>query len=128
MDTNRSSNSSQKTKHRDIWKRKKEERNLASDGPCRPSGKQMETQRKRKERQVLGACQKTKKALEHEGNRDTNCNWRTWNGLQRLGKVKGWIRWKLVDKLKSSKLQLKSARILRNVLETWGVLQSLRLQ
>ena len=34
-----------------------------------------ENQRKRKERQVLRPCQRTKKPLELEGNGDTNCKW-----------------------------------------------------
>ena len=32
-------------------------------------------QRKRKERQVLGPCSRTKKSVEYEGVGDTNCNW-----------------------------------------------------
>ena len=42
-----------------------------------------------KERQLLGPCQKTKKAVEHESNDDTNYNWRAWNGSQRLQKGTG---------------------------------------
>ena len=34
-----------------------------------------------KERQVLGTCQRTKKAMEHGGDGDTTCNWCTWNGF-----------------------------------------------
>ena len=29
-------------------------------------------------------CQKTKKAMEHEGDSDTTCNRRAWNSLQSL--------------------------------------------
>ena len=35
--------------------------------------------RKRKERQVLEPCQRTKKVVERVGDGDTNCNWSTWN-------------------------------------------------
>ena len=55
----------------------------------RPSGPQIKNQRKRKERQVLGPCERTKKALEHEDDGVTNCYWHTWNGSQRLGKGTG---------------------------------------
>ena len=70
-------------------KRKKKERKkeiLMSCGFCRLSGPQIENQRKRKERRELGHCQRTKKAVEHKGDGDTNCNWRAWNGPQRFGK------------------------------------------
>ena len=69
---------------------------------------------KRKERQVLGPCQKTKKAVEHEGDVDTSCNWHTWDGPQRL--VKG------VGRVGNRR------RRLRRVLNTGGFLLSLRLQ
>ena len=36
---------------------------------------------------ILGHCLKTKKAVKHEGDSDTNCSWCTWNSSQRL--VKG---------------------------------------
>ena len=32
-----------------------------------------------------GSCQRTKKAMEHEGDGDTNSNWYTWNDPKRLG-------------------------------------------
>ena len=62
------------------------------------------SQRKRKERQVLRPCLRTKNAEEYESNGDTSCNWRTCNGLQGLGK-RGWKSWKSEDESKSSKLQ-----------------------
>ena len=46
-----------------------------------------ENQRKPKERQVLRPCQRTKKAVEHKDDSDINCNWYTWNSLQRLEKL-----------------------------------------
>ena len=40
------------------------------------------TIKKRKDRQILGPCQK--KAMEQEDNGDSSCCWSTWNGPQRL--------------------------------------------
>ena len=67
---------------------------------CRTSEPQSENQRKRKEGKVLRTCLRTKKAVELEIIGDTNCYWRTWNGLQRLGKE----TWKSEDELRQSKL------------------------
>ena len=60
--------------------KKKEKVNQPYRGLCRPVGPQRENQRKRKMRQVLTPCQRTKKAMEHENNGDTSCNWHAWNG------------------------------------------------
>ena len=38
------------------------------------------------QRQILGSCQKAKKAVEHVSDSDTNCSWFTWNSLQKIGK------------------------------------------
>ena len=54
--------------------------NLSYCELCRSGGPQRENQRKQKERQVLILCRRTKKVVEHEGNDDNNCKWRTWNG------------------------------------------------
>ena len=45
-----------------------------------PADHREEDQRKRKERQVLRPCLRPKKAVEQEGNGDTNCDWFSWNG------------------------------------------------
>ena len=37
-----------------------------------------------KERHILRRYRRTKKAVEHEGDGDTKCNWRTWNSPQSL--------------------------------------------
>ena len=58
--------------------------NLLSSEFCRPSEQQSENQIKRKKRQVLRPCQRTKKAKEHDD--DDSCNWRVWNGSLRLRK------------------------------------------
>ena len=58
---------------------------------------------KEKERQVLGPCSGTKKAMENEGDGDANCKWRTWNVPQRLGKG-DWKSWKSEDELRPSNI------------------------
>ena len=45
----------------------------------------------KRETQVLGPCLRMKKAVEHEGDYDTNYDWQTWNGPQMLGKGTGRI-------------------------------------
>ena len=47
------------------------------------------SERQRKEKQVLRLCQRTKKAVVHEGDSDTNYDWCDWNGPHRLGKELG---------------------------------------
>ena len=34
---------------------------------------------------VIGTLGIVSKVVEHVGNRDTNCNWYTWNSLQSCG-------------------------------------------
>ena len=41
-----------------------------------------------KNRQIPWSCQKAEKAVQHEGENDTNCSLFTWNGVQRSEK---WI-------------------------------------
>ena len=40
---------------------------------------QTENKGKQKEWQILGPCQRIKKAVEHEGDGDTNFSWWAWN-------------------------------------------------
>ena len=40
----------------------------------------------KKKRRVHGPCLRTKKAVKHESDGDTSCNWCTWNGPQSFGK------------------------------------------
>ena len=47
---------------------------LPTSGFCHLPGSRIENQRKRKEREVHGPCQRTEKAMEHESDCDTNCN------------------------------------------------------
>ena len=97
----------------------------SNSGLCRPDGPRIENQRKPKERQTLKPCQRTKKL---------------WNmkvtvipiiiGLKRLGKGtwRGGNRRTCRDHPNYSITLLRSAKILRRVLETWRDLLSLRLQ
>ena len=62
---------------------------MLSSGFCFSSWLQSENERKQKYRQILGSWQRAEKAVEYEGDSDTNCNWCTWNSLQRLGKESG---------------------------------------
>ena len=50
----------------------------------------MKTKENKNDRKLLETCRKTKKAVEHEGDRDTN--WCTWNGHKRLCKTTGGIK------------------------------------
>ena len=68
--------------------------------------------------------QRIEKAVEHESDGETNCNWWPWTVSKCFGKKSGGI-WNQRPS-KSTEL-LKSVRILRRVLETWGDLLSLRL-
>ena len=53
---------------------------------CHLNEPQSQNQRKRKERQVLEPCKRTKKAIGHEDDGDTNSNTRPKNCPKRLGK------------------------------------------
>ena len=44
-----------------------------------------------KKRQVIRRCLRAKKAVEHESDSDTNCDWHTWNDPQRVRKRAGWV-------------------------------------
>ena len=61
----------------------------AADKWALSSRRTKEDKRKRKYRQVLRCCRRTEKSMEHEGDHDTNCNWRTRNDIQRLFKKVG---------------------------------------
>ena len=83
-DSNRSLNSSQKTRLRD---NKNKRTCQIIDFSIMEENR--ENQRKQKERQVLEPRKRTKKAVGHEGDGDANCNWHTWNSPQRLCKGTG---------------------------------------
>ena len=55
-------------------------------GFCRPCWQQSENQGKRKERRVFGLYQRTKNAVEHVRNCDTNYNCDAWTGHEKAWK------------------------------------------
>ena len=69
-----------------------------------------------------------KKAMEYENDNNTNCNWCSWYNHRRISTRTGVLGNKgRVETIQTTVL-LRSARILRGVLETWGDLLSLKLQ
>ena len=70
---------------------------MPSNGFCCSSGPQSENQRKQKEIQVFRPCLRTEKAMKHEGDGDTDCNWQVWK--------EDWKREKSEDKLKPFRQQ-----------------------
>ena len=90
---------------------------------------QSENKRKRKEEQVLGIYQWTKKkAMAHEGYDKTNCNWCDHNDLQRLRKGLKELEIRRQEETVQTIALLTSAKILRRVLETWRDLLPVRFQ
>ena len=65
-----------------INKKKKNDR-VKNGELCRPADHR---KKKKRTQRILRSCQRTKKAMEHEGDGDTTCNWCTSNKPQRLGK------------------------------------------
>ena len=59
---------------------------------CCPGNPQMEIKRKRKERQGHRPCQRTEKAMGHEGDVDIAYNWFTLNNTERLEKETGRLK------------------------------------
>ena len=74
------------TRPRDVNKKKKE--NLPNSGLCRPGRLQSKVKGSEKWDKYLEFARELKQT-EHEGNGDTNCNWHTWNNLQRIGNGSG---------------------------------------
>ena len=59
---------------------------MSSSALCHFSRPQSENKRKQKERQIPRSCLRAEKAIEQEGDSDTNCNSCVWNGPHKLGK------------------------------------------
>ena len=57
---------------------------MSSSGFCYSSKSKSENKRGWKDRQIFGSCQRAEKAVEHDGDGDTNCSWDAWNSSQRL--------------------------------------------
>ena len=87
---------------------------------------QGEIKRKLKDNQILRACLRTEKALEHKIKNNPNFILCTENGIQEPGAETGRTRnqW---ENRNHPKILLKLARLLRRVLEALGDLLSLRL-
>ena len=105
LDANRSLNLDQKAR---LNVDKLVEKNLSSS----------ENKGKRKERQILGPCQITKKAVEHQGDGDTirrRCTWNVPKGSKRdLEELEMGER---IENIETIALLI-SARILRRIQET----------
>ena len=62
-----------------------------SRGFCHSGRPQSRNKRKQKDGQILGPCQRTKKAVKYVGDGNSSCSWCTWKGSKMLGKVTGII-------------------------------------
>ena len=78
---------------------------------------QSENQRKQKERQVLRPYKRTKNAIKCKSDGDTNCNWCTQNNFQSLIRELEELELEKQAEIIQTIRFLKSARILRRVLE-----------
>ena len=87
LDSNRSPNPGQKTRPKNK-KRENKKRTFRIVDFAVSADHKVKIKESKKEK-VLELCQKTKKAGEHEGDSDTNYNWRIWNGLKRSIKPTG---------------------------------------
>ena len=78
--------------------------------------------------QIFRSCQGTKKAMEHEDGGDIYCNWYTWNIPKGLVRGVEELEFGGQAEIIQTTALLRSARILRRVLETWEDLLSHTLQ
>ena len=60
-----------------------------------------ESKRKRKDKKIFGPSKRNEKAIENNGDSDSNCSRCTWNGLQRLGNGNK-KKWKSEEELRPS--------------------------
>ena len=90
--------------------------------PAEPKIKLKESEKKD---EYLDLVRELKKTMEHESDTYTNRNWCFWYSHQMIIKGTCWT-WKLENKWDHP--LLRTARILRRVLETWGDLLSFKLQ
>ena len=74
--------------------------------------------KKKKEKQVIRPCQRTKNVIEHESDGDTNYDWCTRNDLHSLGKATERAENRKTCRDYPNNNVTKIARILRRVLET----------
>ena len=71
--------------------------------PHEPQSKKLK--KKRKERHVVGPCQRTKKAMEYDNDSDANCKWCALERSQKRLLVKGLKESESEDDMRSSILQ-----------------------
>ena len=55
-------------------RKKKKKKKLPWNGFCHFDLSQSENKRKRKDKLIIGLCQRSEKAKDHEGDGDTSCN------------------------------------------------------
>ena len=60
---------------------------MAFNGFCCSNEPLSENKRKRKDRQILGSCQRAEKVVEHEDGGDTNRNLNSWNSSHTTIKI-----------------------------------------
>ena len=69
-----------------------------------------------------------KKTMDHESDGDSNCHWFSWYSHQRICTGTGGLENKRTSETIQTTPLLRSVRILRRVLKTWGDLLSLNPQ
>ena len=106
------------------YKKKMKERTLSACWLPQSSQSQGQIQRNRKIDWILGACTRTEKTMENEGDNYFNNSRNSWKTLQEA--ERNWESWgsgRIVT-VEMTAL-LKSVRIQRKILENWRVLQGL---
>ena len=92
-----------------------------------PADHRMKLKESEKKDKYLDLARGLKKTMEHEGDNYTNCDWCFW--YSNKGLLKGLDDLEVggrVETIQTTAL-LKTSRILRRVLETWGDLLPLKL-
>ena len=123
--TNRSPNLNQKT--RPNYNQQKIE-NLQNCGLCCPGWLQNKTEKSEKKDKYMDLAAELKKTMEHESDNYSNHDWYVPYSHQIL--LKGHEDLEIRGRMEiiQTTLLLRSARILRRVLETWEDMLSLKLQ
>ena len=105
--------------------KKEKKRTFLSSWFCRTKG--LWNKNKCIDKQILGSCPRTKKAMEHEDDDgDTNHNWYTWNGSQDM--ERGMEEWEIKRRNDTIQVTALLKPVSRRVLESGRDLLSLRLQ
>ena len=64
---------------------------VSTDHRVKIKENEKKTNKKTPTKQILTSCQRTKKAMEHESDRETGCNWYTWNDPKKFGERVGGV-------------------------------------